>query len=97
MWKEIWKNKAQNKNVSRADMVARAILLATNIENLVDLLNKAFTPGTKKYHEPYYALTLAANELLSEITYRKTILGSIELYNETDIDTFKSNLRFCKL
>lgn len=94
--KKIWKTKAQNKQITRADVVARAILLAKSPENLVELLNKAFTPGTKKYHEPYYALTLASNELLSEVTYRKTILGSTDLYNETDIDTFKMNLRFCK-
>lgn len=92
---KIWKNKANNKNITRSDMVAYCILRSIKWEVPVDiLLKKAFTAGRIASHRPtpYHAISVAATELRSEIRWRKTILGSPELYQEFYTDQFKDIL-----
>ncbi len=88
----IWKEKAHNKSITRADMVAYCILKAMhckseNKEELVKIFcNRAFRP---KQSGEYQGFELAKSELRREIMYRETILGSKELYEEVDIDQFR--------
>lgn len=93
---KIWKNKANNKNITRSDMVAYCILRSIKWNVPVEtLLHKAFTPGRIASHRPtpYHAIHVALGELRGEILFRKTILGSKELYEEFYNDQFKEVMK----
>jgi hypothetical protein len=96
---KIWKNKAHTKTITRADMVAYCALRALKAENTSEafefLVKKAFTPGKVMPHRPtpYHAIYVATEELHRELKYRKTLLGSKELYESTDIEKFKELIK----
>lgn len=104
-YKEIWKNKARNKSITRADTVAYCILKAMSaksenkLELLTYFLNRAFTAGKVCAHrpEPYWALKFAAQELRSEVIYRKTVFGTELFESDEERMQFQHLMGYCSL
>lgn len=92
---EIWKNKANTKTITRADMVTYCALRATSQEHFNALMNAALTPGSLRPDRPttYHYRDIAKKEALFESRYRKTILGqSIDKFTEEQIERVRAYL-----
>lgn len=100
MFKEVWKKKAHEKNLSREDMLTYCLVKAIRAkegdkEMLARIfIERAFTAGAVCGHRnhPYQAVREAASKVRYFFKFQNLILGmkAVDLLSDEELDVFAS-------